>query len=170
MTVKAYGNRYAVQPLAKYRKAFGNLIGISLCKLQNRNRMNMVQRIRINDLDGWKIPIARISRKRYEGPVYNLGVRAQNSYLLNGIAVHNCIRAKEEAKARIFMDTTFELGHIGTPIIVDSRLHEEHNDPVQMERIYGPYKRYGVYDVAHFPQAEEAVKKNGNLEPEVLAL
>lgn len=79
-----------------------------------------------------------------------------------------CMRAKQEARAKIFMDTSTEIGHIGSPIIVDSALNARHNDPEEMERIYGPYKKYGVYDVRHLPQAEKEVK-NGTVE-EVLAL
>lgn len=80
-----------------------------------------------------------------------------------------CLQAKRQAGAKIFMDTSVELGHLGSPIVVDSRLNEEHNDPVKMERLYGPYKKYGVYEVSHFSAAETA-RVNGKLETEVLAL
>ena len=80
-----------------------------------------------------------------------------------------CIRAKEQAKARVFMDTTFEIGHMSSPVIVDTKLHDERNDPEKMARLYGPYKRFGVYDVAHFPDAE-AVMQNGKCLEETLAL
>lgn len=87
----------------------------------------------------------------------------------NGEDIWFCVRAKQEAGARIFMDTTFELGHLGSRIVIDTALHDKVNDPVEQERLYGAYKRHRVYDVSHFPEAEEAVK-NGNKEPEVLAL
>lgn len=80
-----------------------------------------------------------------------------------------CTRAKQEAKAKVFMDTTFELGHLSSPILVDTRLHDEHNDPKVIDKLYGAYKRHGVYDVAHFQEAEAAMK-NGQPHEEVLAL
>ena len=76
-----------------------------------------------------------------------------------------CRRAKREAGARIFMDTATELGHIGSPIIIGQEMHDKANDREEIERIYGPYRRFGVYDVRHDPIVENADK----LEPEVLA-
>lgn len=71
-----------------------------------------------------------------------------------------CIRAKDEAGARIFMDTGTEIGHIGSPIVVTSELHEKHNDPKEMERIYGPYKKFGVHEVRHI-EVDQAALRNG---------
>ena len=36
-------------------------------------------------------PILSIDKESYDGKVYNLSVKDDNSYLVNGIAVHNCI-------------------------------------------------------------------------------
>lgn len=74
-----------------------------------------------------------------------------------------CHRAKKEAGARVFMDTTFEIGHIGAPIIIGTAEHDRLNDPKEAERIYGQYKKWGVYNVSHFDDAKSD-------EPEVLAL
>lgn len=75
-----------------------------------------------------------------------------------------CIRAKKEADARIFMDTSTEIGHIGSPVIIDSKMHDEANDPATSEKLYAIYKKYGVYDVSHWePKVEEG-------KPVVLAL
>ena len=87
----------------------------------------------------------------------------------NGEDIWFCHRAKKETGARIFMDTSTEIGHLGNPILVDSSLSEKHSDPKVHEEMFGPYKRFGVYDVTHNTAAEEAVK-NGNKEPETLAL
>src|SRR3990167_1629027 len=81
-----------------------------------------------------------------------------------GEDVFFCHRAKREANARIFMDTTFEIGHIGAPVIITTALHKLHNNPEEMEKIYGPYRHHEVYDVCHHAPALEESK-----EPEVLA-
>lgn len=75
-----------------------------------------------------------------------------------------CHRAKADAGARIFMDTTFELGHIGSPIIIDTETHDRYADTKEVDKVYGVYKKYGVFDVSHFEQTD------GNKEPEILAL
>lgn len=74
-----------------------------------------------------------------------------------------CHRAKKEAEAKVFMDTTVELGHIGAPVIIDTVMHDEHNNININEKLYGPYRKHGVYDVCH----NEPVKSQ---DPEVLAL
>lgn len=76
-----------------------------------------------------------------------------------------CHRAKEEAGARIFMDTTVELGHISSPIIVDTALHEAHNNPETLQKLYAPYKRFGVFEVSH----EDPISQEQLKQPEVLA-
>lgn len=82
-----------------------------------------------------------------------------------------CIRAKEQTGAKVFMDTTFEVGHMSSPIVVDTKLHDEHNDPEKMSRLYGPYKKFGVYNVSHLPEAEKAMSNgNGKDLEETLAL
>lgn len=64
-----------------------------------------------------------------------------------------CLRAKDQAGAQVFMDTSTKLGHLGAPLIVDEAISEGVNDPALMERLYGPYKRHGVFNVAHFDPA-----------------
>lgn len=76
-----------------------------------------------------------------------------------------CHQAKRQAGARIFMDTTTEIGHIGSPAIIGYSTYREQNKPEDIEKLYGPYKYFGVYDVCHLKEASEADKK----EPEVLA-
>ena len=39
---------------------------------------------------GYLVPIGRIDRRPYDGLVFNLEVTGNNSYLVNGVAVHNC--------------------------------------------------------------------------------
>lgn len=65
-----------------------------------------------------------------------------------------CLRAKQEAGAHIFMDTATELGHIGAPIIIDTAAHEKYNDPVEQEKLYGPYRKFGVFEVCHQEMTE----------------
>ena len=40
--------------------------------------------------DYWLVPITGVGRTKYTGPVYNLGVSTDESYVVNGVAVHNC--------------------------------------------------------------------------------
>ena len=75
-----------------------------------------------------------------------------------------CYRARKEAGAKVFMDTTFELGHIGAPVIIGTKMHDEHNNPEDIEKHFGPYKAHNVFDVSNFQPVD------GVVEPEVLAL
>lgn len=70
-----------------------------------------------------------------------------------------CHRAKKEAKAHVFMDTSVEIGHLGAPIIINTKTSEQYQDPAEMEKLYGPYKKHGVFDVCHRDLIEEADKK-----------
>ena len=45
--------------------------------------------------DNVHLPITKISQSNFEGTVYNFEVEGDNSYVANGIVVHNCITAKE---------------------------------------------------------------------------
>lgn len=60
-----------------------------------------------------------------------------------------CHKAKR-AGARVFMDTSTKLGHLGSPIIVDEERAERFNDPEEMQKQFGAYKRHRVFEVAHF--------------------
>ncbi len=60
-----------------------------------------------------------------------------------------CLKAKKEAGARVFMDTSLKIGHLGNgPIITEDNFHH-YNDPKQLEILYAPYNKYGVYEVTH---------------------
>lgn len=79
-----------------------------------------------------------------------------------------CIKAKK-AGARIFMDTSTKLGHIGAPIIVDEERSVMVNDPVEMEKLYGAYKRQRVFDVCHWPDTGFDGLDKANKEPVLMA-
>ena len=70
-----------------------------------------------------------------------------------------CLKAGE-AGARIFCDTSTKVGHLSNPMIIDEEMAEKHNDRELNDKLYGPYKRYGVYEVGNFPE----VKMNGKEE------
>lgn len=41
------------------------------------------------------IPVKKITKEEYEGKVYNFEVENDNSYIINGVVVHNCLPALE---------------------------------------------------------------------------
>jgi len=43
---------------------------------------------------GYLVPVFRISKRRYNGDVFNLEVENRNTYLVNGVVVHNCAYPK----------------------------------------------------------------------------
>lgn len=59
-----------------------------------------------------------------------------------------CIKAKE-AGARVFCDTSTVIGHLGGPLIIDQETSDQFNDPENMAKLYGPYRRYEVYDICN---------------------
>lgn len=48
-----------------------------------------------------------------------------------------CRNAKQEAKARIFMDTRIKLGHIGNPPIITEETYEQHNPIEHTRKVLG---------------------------------
>lgn len=61
-----------------------------------------------------------------------------------------CYKAKKDAGARIFMDTSVQLGHIGIPPIVDEKTFEDYNQIGDVRKLYGDWKG----------KEEELVKKD----------
>ena len=43
---------------------------------------------------GYLVPVFRISKQNYDGEVFNLEVENRNTYLVNGVVVHNCAYPK----------------------------------------------------------------------------
>lgn len=78
-----------------------------------------------------------------------------------------CVQAKQ-AGFRVFSDTSTVIGHLSNPMIIGEPESQKYNEPEMMEALYGPYKKYGVYDVCLNSRAEEAVK-GGETKLEVLA-
>ena len=108
---------YTVRPLSKYRKLFGELIGVELPGLSRPLKDKVEYVVRANGLEGWWIPIESITREPFEGLVYNAGVSNARSYVLNGIAVHNCYRWKCKG-VKIYCDTDVFADHVGfAPVI-----------------------------------------------------
>lgn len=59
-------------------------------------------------------PILSIDKESYDGKVYNLSVKDDNSYLVNGIAVHNCLANATQCSicGRIFHDGDKNCEHL----------------------------------------------------------
>lgn len=51
-----------------------------------------------------------------------------------------CYKAKRDAGARIFMDTSVKLGHIGIPPIIDEAYYENYTKSDDYRKIYGDFK------------------------------
>ena len=63
-----------------------------------------------------------------------------------------CIKARKEAGAHVFMDTSVKLGHVGHPVIITEETSEKYNDPEMMEKLFGPYEKHRVLDVIAPPK------------------
>jgi hypothetical protein len=50
-----------------------------------------------------------------------------------------CYKAKKDAGARIFMDTSVKLGHIGMAPIIEEKDYEEHNNVGEHRKVYGDW-------------------------------
>lgn len=70
-----------------------------------------------------------------------------------GEDIYFCLKAKE-AGAKVFMDTSVILGHLGAPLVIDQETSEKFNEPEFLAKVHGPYRRYEVFDICH----QEAVK------------
>lgn len=114
---RAASRNYSIAIIAGSRKRFGELLGYDLPDVKNLNRINAMQFTRVNDVEGWRVPIERIVREPFSGMVYNLGVKNNHSYVFNGIAVHNCHKARKLG-FHVYMDTATKLGHLSHPIEV----------------------------------------------------
>ena len=69
-----------------------------------------------------------------------------------------CLKARK-AGAKIFMDTSVKLGHVGAPVIIDEERFAEFNKPEEIEKTYGAYKKYDVWDVQHAELSQPANKE-----------
>lgn len=95
----------------------------------------------MNGIEGWSIPIKKIIREKFKGMVYNLGVSPVESYIINGISVHNCQQAKK-AGFRVFMDTSTKIGHLGEREVVTEETYEKHNTINEDRKRAGDEKKY----------------------------
>jgi len=68
---------------------------------------------------GYWVGIRSINRVPYSGNVYNLEVDGNHTYVVEGIAVHNCKRARE-AGYKIVVDTSVVCKHMGPIKILPS--------------------------------------------------
>lgn len=74
----------------------------ALTKIVWRSRPRLARHLRRRSQirgDYAYLPIARVSREFYSGDVMNLEVEDDNSYLLEGVAVHNCVVESQAAGA-----------------------------------------------------------------------
>jgi intein/homing endonuclease len=84
-----------------------------------------IDRSRINDVSSIKrfknpssvgggyflVKVKSTSKSHYEGPVYNLSVSTDETYNVNGFAVHNCNKLLDETDYKIFADATVICEH-----------------------------------------------------------
>ena len=66
------------------------------------------------DEDNVYLPIRKISKSRYVGKVHNLEVKEDNSYIANGVTVHNCITATTAGLSKSAIVTSKYAGLITT--------------------------------------------------------
>ncbi len=123
---------YDVEIPARWRKSFGQVVGRDypdVLKGGYRDKITETQQ-------GWHIPIRDVSIVSYAGPVYNITVEQDNSYVLNGIAVHNCRRCRE-AGIPVYVDTTTSSPHLSERWIGDAefrRWAETHKESLGPEQ------------------------------------
>lgn len=84
---------------------FGSCPGLD-SMLKTEKRIKSRNRTCLNVNAGTLKRIQRIDTKHYSGDVYNLEVENNQSYVANGIAVHNCITAMEYALGNTQMITS----------------------------------------------------------------
>lgn len=84
-----------------------------------------------------------------------------------GEDIYFCVQAKK-AGARIFSDTSTVIGHLSNPMIIGEEEFKKFNDPEMMEKLYGAYHKYGVYEVSNF-ELPLALKETDKKEEVVLA-
>lgn len=63
-----------------------------------------------------------------------------------GEDVYFCLKAKKEAGAKIFIDTSLKLGHLGAPNVITEETYENLNKIDDFRKVYGEYKRDGYTD------------------------
>ena len=95
-----------------------------------------MQRFYLEDDDYIYLKIRKIESQDFDGPVYNLDVENDNSYLTGGIAVHNCISAaKAQALGAIPVTTTLaaldETVKNGIKLDADITIKENQEEYVQ---------------------------------------
>lgn len=75
--------RYGVQVTGSSLRLLTSLLGMPAVKMKRMKSRSFVSN------HGIETP-AHVKRQQYTGPVYNIEVEEDNSYTLNGVAVHNC--------------------------------------------------------------------------------
>ena len=85
--IKFKHDRFEIKVGGPSLEKMSKILGIKHEKIKNRNRIVHHAWIRGNYL---YLPIHNISKKKYRGKVYNLAVRANNSYTTTNAILHNC--------------------------------------------------------------------------------
>jgi ribosomal protein S19 len=81
------GDIYRMRIAGKYLNVFGKIIKVKHPHSESRNRITVFSWIDKNYIYH---PIKDIQKEKYKGHVYNLEVDNDNSYVCNGVVVHNC--------------------------------------------------------------------------------
>jgi ribosomal protein uS19 len=81
------GYIYRIRIAGKYLDTFGQIVKIRHPHSKSRNRITVFS---WTDRNYVYQPIKDIHKEKYEGYVYNLEVKNDNTYVSNGVIVHNC--------------------------------------------------------------------------------
>jgi len=121
------------------------------------------------------LKIKSISWKRYRGPVYNLEVEDDNSYIANGIVVHNCDEAAQYKDHSIFerwiiTRVTAKNGKlvvISTPVSAIDLPHKLLRNPIFYSKIYTALKPRMTENPEYYSDICKNLKEGEPLFPEL---
>lgn len=103
------GPVYTVNVPAQLSQRFSELVGFPITKAETPPRSRRL----LETPEGFFMKVMAIEHGSYEGPVYNLSVYGDESYLANGVATHNCIHVKKMLGISVTIDPSVECSHIG---------------------------------------------------------
>jgi len=118
-SVKGNSNRgrgYSINVSTKYHGDFSRIIGIGKGVNSSYHSYPWRNYIVSDSPQGFWLKVKNIEDVQYEGLVYNISVNNSESYIADGIGVHNCIQAKKYGyDINVFTDV--KISHIGDLIV-----------------------------------------------------
>ena len=84
---------WTIGPVMGSTRAFASYLGWDEQKITNTfgEIRDTAPRYVVQDIDGYWVKIASIEEFDYDGPVYDLGVAEDHSFVASSVAVHNCV-------------------------------------------------------------------------------